>query len=116
MDNIKTILAKLQEATNIKEENEQDFTIGDIVVFKANTSFKIGKIIEITDDNLNFPILKCRHVADMSTSFNYFEEGEDATFFAPPEAVITLDELKENAQEALSRIQNAVQKLQDFNK
>lgn len=98
-----------------KFNEEKSFEIGDNIAFKANTTFKIGKIIEVTKDNLGFTSLKCQHTGDMGTSFNFFEEGEgDATFFAPPEVVITLDELKQQAQEALSRIQDTIQKFDNF--
>ena len=98
-----------------KLTEEKNFEVGDNIAFKANTTFKIGKIIEITKDNLGFTSLKCQHAGDMGTSFNFFEVGEgDATFFAPPESIITLDELKEKAEEALSRVQDTIQKFDNF--
>lgn len=95
---------------------EKNFEVGDNIAFKANTTFKIGKIIEITKDNLGFTSLKCQHTGDMGTSFNCFlEVGEgDVIFFAPPEAVITLDELKQKAEKELSRIQDTIQKFDNF--
>lgn len=110
MRKAKEILENLNKLTE-----EKNFEVGDNIAFKANTTFKIGKIIEVTKDNLGFTSLKCEYTGDMGTSFNFFEVREgDATFFAPPEAVITLDELKQQAQEALSRVQDTIQKFDNF--
>ena len=110
MEQAGEILESLNKLTE-----EKNFKVGDKIVFRANTTFKIGKIIEITKDNLGFTSLKCQHTGNMGTSFNFLEvrKGDD-TFFAPPEAVITLDELKQKAKEALLRMQDVIQKFDNL--
>lgn len=104
----------LEELNKFNEENN-NFEIEDNIAFKANTSFKIGKIINIIKDNLGFTSLKCQYIGDLGTSFNFFEEiKEDNTFFAPPEGVIRLDELKQKADEHLMKVQDTIQRFENF--
>ena len=106
--NIKKILQTLSEATN-------KFDINDIIVFKIGPVFKIGKIIEVTKDDLGFDICKCKQIAEVATSFNYFKPiEEDQEFFAPPETLQSIQELTNSIENSLKQIQNTLQNLNNF--
>ena len=106
--NIKKILQTLNEATN-------KFDINDIIVFRVGPVFKIGKIVEVTKDNLGFDICKCKQIAEVSNSFNYFKTiQEDDEFFAPPETLQSIEELTNSIENSLKQIQNTLQNLNNF--